>query len=165
MASKRKVVRSKSTKKRASPRSQDAVALLKSDHATVEELFDRFEKTKSDEKKQKLAQLICAELKIHTAIEEEIFYPAVLGAIRDEDMIDEAEVEHASAKDLISQIEAGSPSQEKWDAKVTVLGEYIKHHVKEEHTEMFPKARKSKLDLKALGERMLARKEELAEQM
>jgi hemerythrin-like domain-containing protein len=102
------------------------------------------------------------ELKIHTAIEEEIFYPAAREALKDDDLLDEAEVEHASAKDLIAQIEAGSPADDKWDAKVKVLSEYIKHHVKEEQNEMFPQVKKTKLDLKALGALLLQRKEELA---
>ncbi len=162
-AAKRKVNPKSKASKRRSPRSApgDAIALLRADHATVEGLFDQFEKTRNDAKKLKLAQRICAELTIHTTIEEELFYPAAREAIRDEDLLDEAEVEHASAKELISQIEAGAPADDKWSAKVTVLGEYIKHHVKEEQNEMFPKVRKTKLDLKALGEQLAARKAEL----
>ena len=162
-AAKKKVNPKSKASKRRTPRRApgDAIAVLRADHATVEDLFDQFEKTRNDAKKLKLAQTICAELTIHTTIEEEIFYPAARAAIRDEDMLDEAEVEHASAKELIAQIESGSPQDEKWSAKVTVLGEYIRHHVKEEQNEMFPKVRKTKLDLKALGEQLMARKAEL----
>ena len=93
----------------------------------------------------------CQELTIHAQIEEEIFYPAVRDGIEDDDLMDEAEVGHASAKDLIAQLEAMEPGNDLYDARFTVLGEYIDHHVKEEQDEMFPKAKKAKLDLKALG--------------
>jgi hemerythrin superfamily protein len=152
-----------SSKAKVARKPKDAIGLLRADHATVEELFEKFEKTRDDSKKLQIAQRVCMELKIHAAIEEEIFYPAVREVLpKEEDLLDEAEVEHASAKDLIAQIESGSPSDEKWEAKVTVLGEYIKHHVKEEQGEMFAKVKKTKLDLRALGEQLLARKEELA---
>ena len=157
----RSIMRRSSSKAKTARRPKDAVALLRADHTKVQGLFDDFDKTNSDSKKAKLAQQICMELKVHATIEEEIFYPAARQAIKDEDMLDEAEVEHASAKQLIAEIEAGSPDEEKWDAKVTVLGEYIKHHVKEEQNEMFPKVKKTKLDLQALGEQMSARKQEL----
>ncbi len=140
----------------------DAIAILKADHAKVKKMFDAFEKTDDGEEKQELAKIICAELTVHTTIEEEIFYPAAREALADEELFDEADVEHASAKDLIAQIEEGSPDDEKWNAKVKVLGEYIAHHVQEEHNEMFPKIRKTKLDLKELGKELMARKQELA---
>jgi hemerythrin superfamily protein len=162
MATKKKAAKRPSSKRKVSARPLDAIALLRADHAEVSEMFEQFAKARDANRKLKLAQTICTELKIHTAIEEEIFYPAAREALDEEDLMDEAEVEHASAKELISQIEAGSPGDEKWDAKVTVLGEYIKHHVKEEQTEMFPKVKKTKLDLKALGEQLRQRKEELA---
>ena len=139
----------------------DAIALLRADHQLVQGLFDQFEKTRSDDRKGKLAQQICQELTVHAQIEEEIFYPAARGVLRDEDLLDEATVEHQGAKDLIAQIESSRPGAELFDAKVTVLGEYVKHHVKEEQNEMFPKIRKTKLDLKALGEQLQARKTEL----
>jgi hemerythrin superfamily protein len=139
----------------------DAVKLLKQDHREVEDLFDSFEKARSDGQKEKLATQICAMLKVHAAIEEEIFYPAAKAEIGDPDLIDEAQVEHNSAKQLIAEIEAGGPDDDLWEAKVKVLSEYIKHHVKEEEGEMFPEARKSELDLQALGEQMMARKQEL----
>ena len=140
---------------------RDAIALLRADHAKVAELFEQFEKARENARKLKLAQTICSELKVHTTIEEEIFYPAARAAIQEDDLLDEAEVEHASAKELIAQIESGSPEDEKWEAKVTVLGEYIRHHVKEEQNEMFPKVRKTDLDLKELGDELAARKAEL----
>lgn len=155
-----------SSKAKVTRRRKDAIALLRQDHATVEELFEEFDKARDDARKQKLAQLICMELKIHTVIEEEIFYPATREVLPKEgDLVDEAVVEHASAKQLISEIEAGRPGDELWEAKIKVLSEYIKHHVKEEHTEMFPKVRKKKIDLMALAERMMQRKEELATQL
>jgi hemerythrin-like domain-containing protein len=119
-------------------------------------------RTVAAQKKMDLAHQICNELTVHAQIEEEIFYPALRAALKDTDMLAEAEVEHASAKDLIAQIEGASAADEMFDAKVTVLGEYIDHHVKEERNEMFPKARAArKLDLIALRDQLQARKEEL----
>ncbi len=155
--------KSASSKSASSQRTPDATALLRADHQAVQKLFDQFEKTRSEDRKGTLAQQICEELTVHARIEEEIFYPAAREALREQDLLDEATVEHASAKDLIAQIEGASPSDELFDAKVTVLGEYIKHHVKEEQNELFPKLRKTKLDLKQLGERLQARKMELME--
>jgi len=144
-------------------RPRDAIALLRADHAKVTELFGQFEKARDDSRKQKLAIQICNELKVHMTIEEEIFYPTVRGVLpKEKDLLDEAAVEHASAKDLIAQIEAGGPEDDKWEAKVMVLSEYIKHHVKEEHNEMFPKVRKTNLDLRELGQRLAMRKQQLA---
>lgn len=154
-----------SAKAKAAPRAQDAIALLRADHKLVEDLFEQFEKARTDDRKVTLAMRICMELKVHTAIEEEVFYPAARQALpKSEDLLDEAKVEHDSAKTLIEQIEAGSPGEDRWEAKVTVLSEYIKHHVKEEHNELFPKVRKTKLDLKALGVQLRERKEQLLEQ-
>lgn len=160
--------KAKKSKRKASGRSRtagppDAVALLKADHRQVEEWFGAFEKSRSDEKKQDLATRICAALRVHTTIEEEIFYPAFLEEAGDEDIHHEAVVEHSGAKDLISQIEASSPEDEYYDAKVKVLSEMIKHHVKEEEQPggMFAKAKQSDMDLQALGEQMAARKKEL----
>ena len=155
----------KKASKSAPRRAANAITLLKADHTAVQELFDKYEKTRSDDRKTALAKQICNELKVHTQIEEEIFYPAVREAIRDQDLLDEATVEHASAKELIAQIEGGKPGDDLFDAKVTVLGEYVKHHVKEEQNELFPKVRKTKLDLEALGEQLQARKEELTGEM
>jgi hemerythrin superfamily protein len=142
---------------------QDAVALLKEDHRTVEELFAKFEKASGDDRKKKLADEICMELTIHAMIEEEIFYPACEGKV-EEDLLSEAYVEHDGAKVLISEIEAGSPSDEYFDAKVKVLSEQIEHHVEEEEKRMeglFSQARKAGVDMDALGEQLAARKEEL----
>jgi hemerythrin superfamily protein len=146
-------------------RSPDAIKMLKDDHETVAALLKRFEGSRQDSVKGGLAERICSELTVHATIEEEIFYPAVREAIDDDDLMDEAKVEHASLKALIGQIQAARPGSGLFDAKVTVLGEYVKHHVKEEQQEMFPKARKSGLDLQALGERLLQRKQQLQQGM
>lgn len=143
------------------PRSTNALTLLRADHTEVQDLFDKYEKTRSADRKAALAEQICNELTVHAQIEEEIFYPAVREAIRDTDLLDEAEVEHAGAKSLIAQIEGGSPADELFDAKVKVLGEYVKHHVKEEQNELFPKVRKTRLDLEEIGARLLERKQAL----
>lgn len=139
----------------------DAIALLKADHSKVSGLFERFGRARNDGVKERLAGQICDELEVHTQVEEQVFYPAVREAIGDEDLMDEATVEHQSAKALIAQIKRGKAGQPLYDAKVTVLAEYIKHHVKEEHTEMFPKARNSEVDLEALAQRIAARKRDL----
>jgi hemerythrin superfamily protein len=142
----------------------NALALLRQDHAEVSALFEKFEKRKgrmTPQQKSALAEEICTALTVHAQIEEEIFYPAVRPQIGDEDLMDEAEVEHASLKELIAKIEAEGPGDDLFDAHVTVLGEYVKHHVKEEQSEMFKKVRASDLDLKELGGRLKARKQEL----
>ena len=141
----------------------DAIALLKADHRKVEELFEKFEKAKSDSVKTSLVQQICTELSVHTAIEEEIFYPACTGQIED-DTLTEAYVEHDGAKVIISELLASSPDNEFYDSKVKVLSEQIKHHVKEEEMRaegMFAQARDAGLDMDALGDQMAARKKEL----
>jgi hemerythrin superfamily protein len=142
---------------------QDAIALLKADHRKVEELFERFENARGDDGKQKVARDICLELTVHAQIEEEIFYPACEGKI-EQDLLEEAYVEHDGAKVLIAEIEAGSPSDEFYDAKVKVLSEQIEHHVGEEEKRMegmFSQARNAGLDMDALGDQLRARKEEL----
>ena len=156
-----------SSRKSPSSRRQrtDAVALLKADHRQVEEWFSQFEKaTKS--RKQQLARHICDALTVHTTIEEEIFYPSFLDATEDRDTHHEAVVEHAGAKKLIAEIQSMSAGDDYFDAKVTVLSEMIKHHVKEEEQPggMFAEAKKSKMDLDALGEELMARKKELQAQ-
>ena len=144
---------------------EDAVTLLTADHAKVKKLFAEFEDLKEEdgsaEDKSALVTQICNELKVHAQIEEEIFYPAVRGAIDDGDLMDEALVEHAGAKELIAQLEDMTPDDELYDAKVTVLGEQIQHHVNEEEGEMFPKAKKAKVDGRVLGVQMTERKAEL----
>ena len=146
-------------------KAQDAIALLRADHREVMDLFEKFEKTRAEDRKAALAEKICQELMIHTMIEEEIFYPSLRGEAED-DMLDEAHVEHDGAKVLISEIMAGSPEDSFWEAKVTVLREEIRHHVKEEEKRggLFAQAKSADVDLKALGEQLLRRKQELMSQ-
>lgn len=141
----------------------DAIALLKADHKEVDAMFKAYDKTDDDAKKQELANNICMALTVHAQIEEEIFYPAAYEALDEDgdDLLDEAEVEHASCKALIAEIEAMTVGEPLFDAKIKVLGEYIKHHVEEEETELFPECRDAKMDLKALGEQLAMRKQEL----
>jgi len=150
----------------ASTKSQDAIALLKEDHRTVEKLFEQFQSARGEGRKEKLARKICLELSVHATIEEEIFYPACEGKVQ-EDLLKESYVEHDAAKLLIAEIEAGSgQSDEFFDAKVKVLQEEIEHHVEEEEkreTGVFSQARKGGLDMDALGEQLAARKTELME--
>ncbi len=150
----------------AETQKQDALKLLAQDHREVEALFEKFEKASGHDRKEQIAREICTELKIHAMIEEEIFYPAIEGKIDDDDL-KEAYVEHDGAKVLINEIEARSPDDEFYDAKVKVLQEEIEHHVKEEekqHGNIFQQARAADVDLEALGERMAARKAELKKQ-
>jgi hemerythrin superfamily protein len=153
--------------RRRSETGQDAIALLKADHRQVEDWFEQFEKARTDDRKLALATQICDALTIHTTIEEEIFYPAFLEATEDKALHHEAEVEHDGAKKLIAEIEASGPGDDYYDAKIKVLSEMIKHHVKEEEQPggMFAEARKSDMDLAALGEQLAARKAELEGQM
>lgn len=146
------------------PEAMDAIALLENDHAEVKADFREYEELESESKKQALADKICMALTIHAQIEEEIFYPAARKATKDADLLDEATVEHASAKVLIAEIEAMEPGQPLYDAKVKVLGEQVKHHVKEEERELFPEVRKTDIDLKKLGARLSKRKAELLSQ-
>lgn len=140
---------------------KDAMAMLKADHKLVAGLFEEFEKTKSDARKTAIVAQICKELSIHAQIEEEIFYPAVKAALKDRELVPEATVEHAAVKDLVAAVQGKAPFGEMYDAKVKVMAEFVKHHVKEEEKEMFPRVRKTTLDVKALGAQMAARKEEL----
>ncbi len=157
-----KTVRKVTSKAAApAPKAQDAIALLKADHKKVSELFAQFEKSRSTAKKKMLVGQICTELTVHTAIEEEIFYPAVKAALKDKELVPEANVEHGSIKDLIAQVRDVEPDGEMYDARVKVMSEFVKHHVKEEQNEMFPKAKKTKLDMYELGARMAARKAQL----
>lgn len=147
----------------------DAIEMLKTDHKQVKALFKEFEEIHQDEendgRKSEIVKQICAALTIHAQIEEEIFYPAVREAIDDDDLLNEAEVEHAEAKTLITQLEAMDAEDDYYDAKVTVLGEQVDHHITEEEKEMFPQVKKAKMDTVALGEIMLKRKEELEEEL
>jgi hypothetical protein len=145
----------------------DAIALLKADHRKVEELFEKFEKAKDGNAKKALAQQICIELSVHATIEEEIFYPACKDKVEG-DLLSEAYVEHDGAKVMIAELANGSPDNEFYDAKMTVLSEEIKHHVKEEEKPgegVFAQARHEGIDLDALGDRLAARKEELLAQI
>ena len=147
----------------ASTKSQDAIALLKEDHRTVEKLFKDFEGAKGEGRKEKLAKQICLELSVHASIEEEIFYPACEGIV-EEDLLKESYVEHDAAKLLIAEIEAANGADDEYfDAKVKVLQEEIEHHVEEEEQAggVFSQARKGKIDLDSLGEQLAARKKEL----
>ena len=162
--------RSKSRSRRSSG-GTDAYSLLKQDHDKVQKLFRDFEKLSERESDTAeiamLAEQICTELTVHTRIEEEIFYPALREALDEDDaeLLDEAEIEHESAKTLIAQIEERETGDEMFAARVKVLGEYVKHHIREEQDEIFPAARKAKVDAEALGEEISARKAELMEEM
>ncbi|SHH06393.1 hemerythrin domain-containing protein [Massilia sp. CF038] len=149
--------------------SVDALDLLKADHDKVKDLFREFEQLKGDddedERKSELVDEICYELTVHTMIEEEIFYPALRASIDDTDMMDEADVEHAGARELISQLEVMYPGDDHFDATVTVLGEEVIHHIEKEERDMFAAARRSGMDLDELGEQLSARKEELDEDL
>lgn len=145
----------------------DAINLLKQDHEKVSKLFEKFESAEAD--RGEIAAEVCKLLTVHAQIEEELFYPAAREALESdeegEDLLDEAEVEHASAKELIAQIEEGDEGDPLFDAKVKVLGEYIKHHVQEEESELFPKVKATKLDLDTLGKELDSRKTELLSTM
>lgn len=146
----------------SSGKSIEATSLLRRDHKEVDALFADFENAKSASKKQEIVAKICLALTVHAQIEEEIFYPAVKLALKDKELIPEAYVEHSTLKELIAQIEDIEPDGEMYDARVKVLSEYVKHHVKEEQNEIFPKAKAAKkLDLIDLGEQLQKRKEEL----
>jgi len=150
----------------AESKNQDAIALLKQDHRTVEELFEKFENASGSERKRKLAEEICLELSVHAEIEEEIFYPACEGNV-DEDLLKESYVEHDGAKVLIAEIMNGGPDDEYYDAKVKVLQEEIEHHVQEEEKRLeglFAQARKAELDMDALGAELAARKAQLTDE-
>lgn len=155
--------KSKTKSKRPSSREPAAIALLKKQHAEVDKLFKRFEKAK-DAGKAEIVQTACRALAVHAQLEEELFYPALREAGVENDLLDEAEVEHEGVKRLVGELETMQPGDDLYDAKMTVLTEYVKHHVKEEETEMFPDAKKSGVDLDELGERMEVRTVELEAQ-
>lgn len=146
---------------------QDAITLLTEDHNEVKKLFKQYEKLckKDDtEGKEALAIQICQALTLHAQLEEEIFYPVVRDAIDEDDLMNQAIVEHTSAKELIAQIQSMQVTDPMYDAVVTVLGEYINHHVEEEQNEIFPKAKKAKMDLEEIGTEMVERKKVLLEE-
>lgn len=157
--------KSASTAKRSTAKTQDAIALLEKQHREVEGWFAQFEKTGSDARKLELFNKINLALKAHTQVEEELFYPEARRATNDEDLLDEAVVEHQAAKQLMAEIESMQPGDDLYDAKVKVLSEEIEHHVEEEENELFPKCRKSDMDLVGLGEQMKARFTELATEL
>jgi len=140
-----------------------AIEMLKEDHEKVKKAFKEFEKLDREdtEAAQQLVQTVCEDLKVHTTLEEEIFYPAAREALEDEDIMNEAQVEHETAKMLIEQLENMGADDPNYHATFTVLGEYVQHHIKEEEGEMFPQVKKTELDLEELGARMKSRKEEL----
>lgn len=157
----------RSTSKAASDAPRDAIALLKQDHRVVERLFDEFEEA-DDDQLQMIAERVCQLLTVHAQIEEELLYPPAKQALEEEEdieLVNEANVEHQSAKDLIAKIEDMTPEDESFKATVKVLGEYIKHHVKEEENELFPKVKKTDLDLKDMGAQLLERKMQLMQEM
>ena len=160
----------KARKSASSKASTDAITLLTNDHKEVKALFKQYdelvEAASGDDERQALAEQICLMLTVHATIEEELFYPAAREALGDdEDLVDEADVEHASAKELIAQIEGSSPQDDHYDAKVKVLGEYINHHVREEEGEMFPKLKRTELDTATLGADLATRKEQLTAEL
>ena len=152
-----------SSAKTKASKQPDAISLLKADHRQVEKWFEEFESARSSSRKQALATNICNALTVHTEIEEQIFYPAFFQATKDKDMHHEALIEHDGAKKLIAEIEASDPSDDYFDSKVHVLSEMIKHHVREEEKSdgMFAEAKKSKMDLAALGRQLSERKRAL----
>ena len=135
------------------PRGRSALTMLREDHRNVQKLFREFKRAKEDSEKQRIVETACQELKVHAQIEEEIFYPEARSVLKQSDLLDEAKVEHESAKQLIAQLEGMSPGDELYDAKFTVLGEYVTHHIKEEQ------------DAKEIGARLTERKEELMGEM
>ena len=172
MATTRKTKAARKTERASRPKpaaaragAADAIALLEADHREVEGLFERFEAAGDDAEKADIAARICLALKVHTRIEEELFYPPAREETGDTDLLDEAVVEHMGAKTLIAQIEAMKPGQPLYDAKVKVLGEQVRHHVAEEESELFPEAREAGMDLDALGAALAKRKAELMAQL
>lgn len=142
-------------------RQPEAIAFLMKQHREVEDYFDQFEHAESDQQKTELVQKICLALAVHAKIEEELIYPSAEEAIEEPDLVDEAYVEHATAKDLIAQLETMKVGDPFYDAKVKVLGEYISHHVEEEETELFPQCRRADIDLAAIGGKLEARSAQL----
>lgn len=151
--------------KRAGSRQPEAIAMLIEDHQKVQKMFKTFERTEDQQKQEQLATQICNELTVHTQLEEQVVYPAAREALEESDLVDEAVVEHQVAKDLIEKIRQSRPHDEEYCALVTVLGEYVNHHIEEEQNELFPKMRKSEIDFEALGEEMQQKKQELMSEL
>ena len=151
--------------KRAGGRQPGAIAMLIEDHLKVQKMFKAFERTDDQQKQQQLATEICNELTVHTRLEEQVLYPAAREALEEGDLIDEANVEHQVAKDLIEKIKQSRPHDEEYCALVTVLGEYVNHHIDEEHKELFPQLKKTEIDFEALGEEMQQKKQELLSEL
>lgn len=157
----------RATSHAAADAAHDAIALLKQDHRLVERLFDEFEAA-DDDQLQSIAERVCQLLTVHAQIEEELFYPRAKESLDDEDdieLVNEASVEHQSAKDLIAKVEGMAPEEETFKATVKVLGEYVKHHVKEEENELFPKLKKTEFDMKDIGAQLFDRKMQLMQEM
>jgi hypothetical protein len=160
-SAKKSTQRNSSGERASSGAETNAIEMLRADHEKVQEMFTEFEDLDDAQEKGELVERACRELTIHAQLEEEIFYPAVRDALDEEDLIDEAEVEHDSAKALIAKLEEMEPDDDKFDATFKVLGEYVDHHIDEEQDEMFPKVEEAELDLDALGQQMAERKAEL----
>lgn len=171
--------KSKRTQERNSSRSQasnrkqqsadtevNALELLEQDHRQVEEWFDQYDELPDgDRRKAELAEKLCLALKVHAQIEEEMFYPQAREATKDKDLLDEAVVEHATVKNLIREIEAMKVGEDLFDAKIRVLGEMVKQHIKEEEEELFPEVESAKMDVNAIGKELAERKDELMSEM
>jgi len=149
------------SKPRRNGKGSNAIKVLTEDHNKVQKIFEQFERARDDRRKADMVETALHELKVHTEIEEEIFYPAVRKAIEQDELLDEATVEHESAKHLIGELEGMHPGDDLFEARFTVLGEYVKHHIREEQREIFPLAKRAKMDLDQLGEQLLQRKKEL----
>lgn len=145
----------------SSNKTNDAITLLEADHKVVDSLFKNYEKAIAKKDKKEIVTKICKELSIHAQVEEEIFYPQIKAALKDTELVPEATVEHPTLKDLIAQVEGKEPDGDMFDAKIKVMSEYVKHHVQEEEEEMFPKAKKTKLDLAKIGMEIIERKAQL----
>jgi hemerythrin superfamily protein len=157
-ATKGKTSQDKTTGARSASETQSALDLLEEDHREVEGYFDAYEDLEDEAEKEELATKICLALRVHTQIEEEIFYPAARKATEDDDLLDEAAVEHGSAKRLIEEIEAMEVGDDLYDAKVKVLGEQVRHHVKDEEAELFPEVKSAKMDIEEIGKKLAQRK-------
>ena len=151
--------------KRTGSRQPEAIAMLIADHQKVQKMFKTFERTDDQQQQEQLATEICNELTVHTQLEEQVFYPAAREALEESDLVDEATIEHQVAKELVEKIRQSRPHDEEYCALVTVLGEYVNHHIDEEQKELFPQLKKTELDFDALGEEMQQKKQELMSEL